>query len=103
MSTTNDEQSKHGKQPKRVPMLTYAECEYIAIMQALTPREAAKAIRNRYESMIDSGVLMVVKTVKCVNEGKDEAWCEWLRCPCGGSTPVGSKYCPICGAKIIEA
>jgi hypothetical protein len=60
-------------------------------------------VRDYYEDLITTGKLRVVEEVECRNTGKDEAWCEWLKCPCGESTRVGSNYCPGCGNKIKRA
>jgi hypothetical protein len=59
-------------------------------------------ILRRFD-VVPTGKLRVVEEVECRNTGKDEAWCEWLKCPCGESTRVGSNYCPGCGNKIKRA
>lgn len=36
------------------------------------------------------------------NQGKEEWWCDWYRCPnCNKSNIAGNfKFCPMCGVKL---
>jgi hypothetical protein len=86
-------------------MLTHLDVESVVAMDAAqhTFRAGFMFARDYYEDLITTGKLRVVEEVECRNTGKDEAWCEWLKCPCGESTRVGSNYCPGCGNKIKRA
>lgn len=66
----------------------------------------ADGARNFYEAKITSGELMVVKTVKFVSNDYDANIdcnaCGWSICYIHvDDNPM--KFCPGCGAKIIEA
>lgn len=38
-----------------------------------------------------------------LSQGKDEAWCEWFKCPNCDETNImrGTSFCPNCGLMII--
>ncbi len=63
-------------------------------------------MRKAYENLITSGELIVSKTVKrsdLKNAGPVSAGGDYLECQCGGFIyETGDKFCPGCGARIIE-
>lgn len=89
---------------KREPLLSEEMARNIMKNCAYNPGTMNPVSETRafYESLIDSGKLRVEMEVECVSEGRHEVWCEWLRCPCTETTPIGSNYYPGCGAKITE-
>ncbi len=94
--------------PKREPLLTRSVTsewaairgqelhsnheEYIAFMDGI------KQTIDHYENLIDAGVLMVVKTVKCIPHEGSESCCSNCYAWIGG----GPNFCSDCGSKIIE-
>lgn len=92
-----------NKPTERAPMLTRYSL-YLDEPDTFVDMEHGEYVKwEDVQAKITSGELRVVKKVKCRNIGKDEAWCEWLKCPCGETTPLGSNFCPGCGAQIVKA
>ena len=99
--TTNDEQAPYGERPKRDPLLSDEQI----IGPSLTIPLGAKFVSDFYEAKITSGELMVVKTCKFVTNNYDANidcdGCGWSICYIHvEDNPM--KFCPGCGAKIIE-
>lgn len=106
--TTNDPQAPYGEQPKREPLLSDEDIdgwieEDGSTMCSLGMTD--KEVRDFYEAKITSGELMVVKTCKFVTNNYDANidcdGCGWSICYIHvEDNPM--KFCPGCGAKIIE-
>lgn len=90
-----------GDRPKRQPMLGERDMCKMAVTENGAAGENKYSMGRRiiayYESLIDKGVLAVVKTAGIDAEGNCTE-CGW---DADHRYPF-SKYCPGCGAKIIE-
>jgi len=100
MSTTNDPEGEY----KRKPMLDSDELydEYLGDCPGNVGGTVIEKIINFYEGKINDGTLVVVKMATNRAIGSTT----YLSCSCCGSSISGRvrsfKFCPGCGAKIIE-
>ncbi len=88
--------------PKREPLLSDAEIHSRSWVDyafgGVGAFWTAKAVRDHYENLIDTGVLMVVKTVKRNLLNSNIGECDLCR-----KFYVGAdRFCPGCGARIVE-
>lgn len=103
-----------GQQPKAEPMLSDAEVMRI-ITDGYPARETpsfewtrrTKKVRDWYEAKIASGELMVVRTAKRISFGHKTSYHNGEpddACSACEGVILGRhvKYCPNCGAKIIN-
>ena len=96
-----------GERPKgeykREPLLSDAKCDELDLCDCHGSGASYK-VRSIYESMITSGELMVVRTVK--HEERDSfihcSGCEWKAPWEVLSYSPKMNHCPGCGAKITQ-
>ena len=95
--TTNDPQAKYGDKPEeRKPLLS--DDEFTDIIGSLGS-QSGHVVRDWYESKITSGELMVVKTtVMDDHAGPKCRSCGYVQ----DYMYVNMKFCPGCGAVLIE-
>ena len=72
--------------------------EYIHLQGTALDKDF-QSFLTTFAEKIREGVVEEVKIGEKDNQGKDEAWCEWYKCPKCGDTMIThkQKYCGECG------